>query len=68
MRLSVSIGDVVIDYEDDQETPSLDGLESTLNRITDAAIHTYTNTETMFVAFIPESDDEADTEEATEDE
>jgi hypothetical protein len=66
MRLSVSIGDVVIDYEDDQETPSLDGLESTLNRITDAAIHTYTNTETMFVAFIPESDDEA--EPTTEDE
>ena len=65
MRLSVAIGDVIIDYEDDQTTPSLDGLESTLNRITDAAIHTYTNTETMFVAFIPESEEteeESDTE------
>jgi len=66
MRLSVSIGDVIIDYEDDQTTPSLDGLESTLNRITDAAIHTYTNTETMFVSFTPESE-ETEEESETED-
>lgn len=68
MRISVAIGDVVIDYEDDQETPSLDGLESTLNRITDAAIHTYTNTETMFVTFAPEPESDTEEEPATEDE
>lgn len=38
MKLSVSVGDTFIDYDDENPNTTLDGVESVLDRLVNAAV------------------------------
>ena len=41
MILSICIGDVFVDYDDQSDHPTLDGVESVLDRLVNAAVTAY---------------------------
>lgn len=41
MILSICVGEVFVDYDDQSDHPTLDGLESVLDRLVNAAVTAY---------------------------
>jgi len=60
MRIIVSIEDLMIEVDDEQPHPTLEGIESVLKRVVDAAMDLYDNTHES-IAFVSDTnDDEVD--------
>jgi hypothetical protein len=62
MRIIVSIEDLMIEIDDEQPHPTLEGIESVLKRVVSAAIDLYENTRESitFVSDADTDDDEVD--------
>lgn len=64
MRLTVTIDDVMIEIDDEQVYPTLEGIESVLKRITEAAVEVYTKTINnpafAVISFSPDLDSDPD--------
>lgn len=64
MRISVSIGDVFVEVDDETGKPTLDAIESVLKRTVEAAVEAYALTGEIDEDF--EEEDEEDDAEALE--
>jgi hypothetical protein len=66
MRISVSIGDVFVEVDDETSKPTLDAIESVLKRTVEAAVEAYSLTGEIDDEFEDEDEEEeseTDTEE-----
>ena len=61
MRISVSIGDVFVEVDDETGKPTLDAIESVLKRTVEAAVEAYSLTGEVDEDFEFEDEDEEDT-------
>lgn len=58
MRISVSIGDVFVEVDDETAKPTLDAIESVLKRTVEAAVEAYGLTGEIDDEFEDEDEDE----------
>ena len=58
MRISVSIGDVFVEVDDETGKPTLDAIESVLKRTVEAAVEAYALTGEVDDEFEDEDEDE----------
>lgn len=61
MKISVSIGDVWVEVDDETGKPTLDAIESVLKRTVEAAVEAYSLTGEIDGDFEFEEDEEEDT-------
>jgi hypothetical protein len=61
MKISVSIGDVWVEVDDETSKPTLDAIESVLKRTVEAAVEAYSLTGEVDEDFEFEEDEEEDT-------
>lgn len=61
MKISVSIGDVWVEVDDETGKPTLDAIESVLKRTVEAAVEAYSLTGEVDEDFEFEEDEEEDT-------
>ena len=67
MKISVSIGDVWVEVDDETSKPTLDAIESVLKRTVEAAVEAYSLTGEVDEDFeFEDEDQEVETEEAEE--
>jgi hypothetical protein len=69
MKISVSIGDVWVEVDDETSKPTLDAIESVLKRTVEAAVEAYSLTGEVDEEFefeFEDEDQEVETEEAEE--
>jgi hypothetical protein len=64
MRISVSIGDVFVEVDDETSKPTLDAIESVLKRTVEAAVEAYSLTGEIDDEFEDEDEEESEAEEA----
>ena len=66
MRIPIPVDDIMVELDDDNNTPTLDGIESVLKRMSETAFELYTRTydatrvESFDIDFQPLPDVEAD--------
>jgi hypothetical protein len=58
MRISVSIGDVFVEVDDETSKPTLDAIESVLKRTVEAAVEAYSLTGEIDDEFEDEDEEE----------
>ena len=62
MRISVSIGDVFVEVDDETSKPTLDAIESVLKRTVEAAVEAYSLTGEVDDEFEDEDEEESETD------
>jgi methyl coenzyme M reductase subunit D len=67
MRISVSIGDVFVEVDDETGKPTLDAIESVLKRTVEAAVEAYSLTGEVDEDFEFEDEDEEEDTTVAED-
>jgi methyl coenzyme M reductase subunit D len=66
MRITITVDDIMVELDDDNRNPTLDGIESVLKRMSETAFELYTKTydatrvESFDIDFQPLPDVEAD--------
>jgi hypothetical protein len=66
MRITITVDDIMVELDDDNRNPTLDGIESVLKRMSETAFDLYsktyeaTNNEQFRIDFHPLPDVEAD--------
>ena len=66
MRITITVDDIMVELDDDNQHPTLDGIESVLKRMSDTAFELYSKTyeatkaEPFSIDFHPLPDVEAD--------
>lgn len=62
MRITITVDDVMVELDDDDRNPTLDGIESVLKRMSETAFELYSKTydatraETFQIDFLPVGD------------
>jgi methyl coenzyme M reductase subunit D len=68
MRITITVDDIMVELDDDNRNPTLDGIESVLKRMSETAFELYSKTydatkvEQFSIDFHPAPDVEADDE------
>lgn len=72
MRITITVDDIMVELDDDNRNPTLDGIESVLKRMSDTAYELYSKTyddtkvETFDINFQPSPDVDEDDDSADE--
>ena len=74
MRITITVDDIMVELDDDNRNPTLDGIESVLKRMSETAFELYSKTydvtkvEPFDINFHPLPDVEADEDDDLDDE
>ena len=72
MRITITVDDIMVELDDDNRNPTLDGIESVLKRMSETAYELYsktydaTSTEPFQIDFHPSPDVDEDDDSADE--